>query len=266
MTGRIGTLNTFASLTTDAVLAIDFNTNAISAAFNDSSLGWSNGIATDTGSANNYIVASVFGTASNYNSGMLIAFLPANTNTGASTITVDTRPAVSILDYAGNQVLPGAIRSGVLTVVWYIAGAFRLLYTSVPQLQFFSAVPLAAGTISCNFLGAAWATILVDATNAPSGSAFTIAITNVAVGCHIMVNIIPKGASQVFKWTGTDTGGNTITPIRSFYSNTATSNATKNDLINTGDTTSVGTKLIYVGAYMRQAGGFTGLDFEASFG
>ena len=248
----------------------DNNIGPAFSALNDSSLGYNNGISTDTGSANNYIVASAFGVASGLNPGSMITFLPANTNTGASTLTWDTQPAAAIVDYAGNALIPGAIQAGKLTAVFYISGAFRLLYTSVPQLLFLNQIPTTLGSKTFNCQGSPWVSILLDATTAPAPGTITLALTNVVLGCHIKSLILPKAGTQIFKWTAPDTGGNNITKITSNYPTSAGSGIASpsliTDLIANGDT-NVANDLIYSGFYGKETGGANELAirFMATF-
>jgi hypothetical protein len=128
MASRIGSLTDFAPLAPPWQLTqLDQNTTNIAAAFNDASLGYVNAIATDTGSANNYAVTCGFGTPSAYNAGFTVAFVPANTNTGASTITVSPLGSLSIVDVNGNALQAGAIQSGRLCALICMGSTFRIV-------------------------------------------------------------------------------------------------------------------------------------------
>src|SRR6516225_3867059 len=128
MANRLATFPTFANLAPPWSLpTLDSNFIATATFANDSSLGYVNGIATDTGAANAYVVTCPFVAPTAYNAGMTVVFNPANTNTGSSTIQVlPLSGTQQIRDFSGNQIPPGAIRVGVTTVLYYIAGAFRM--------------------------------------------------------------------------------------------------------------------------------------------
>jgi hypothetical protein len=202
----------------------DANWNNPVTALNNASLGYMNGIASDTGSANNYILTSVFGVATAYNPGMTYAFLPANSNTGASTLNVDGLGSQSIVDWAGNPILAGVIQAGKLCLVIYISGAFRLLYTTPPGALFYNTVfPSGGGTVTINCAGYSTISLLLDASTISTGSTWTINVTNVLWGAQFMVVILPHGNNQTFKWSGTDQAGTTITPIQAWYPISSTS-------------------------------------------
>jgi len=125
---RVASLTDFAALAPPWMLSqLDQNTTNIAAAFNDASLGYVNAIATDTGTANNYAVTCVYGTPSAYNAGFTIAFIPANTNTGASVITVSPLGSLSIVDVNGNTLQAGAIQSGRLCALICMGSSFRIV-------------------------------------------------------------------------------------------------------------------------------------------
>lgn len=130
MASRIASLTDFASLAPPWQLSqLDQNSTNITSFANDSSLGYVNAISTDSGSANNYSVACVFGTPSAYNAGMYIAFIPANTNNGASVITVSPLGSLSIVDSSGNALQAGEIQLGRLCVLICMGSVFRLVST-----------------------------------------------------------------------------------------------------------------------------------------
>ena len=120
---------------------LDQNTTNIAAAFNDSSLGYVNAVATDTGTANNYIVSLPFGSPTAYNQGMTIAFVAANNNIsggiGNSTITVSPLGSTQILDASGNQLIINTIQAGAKYEAVFIGTAFRLIGPSGGRSQFY---------------------------------------------------------------------------------------------------------------------------------
>ena len=97
--------------------------------FNDSSIGYTNWGA-DSGIANAYVI-TIAGPLTSYAAGMVIAFLPANTNTGASTVNVNTIGTISILDVLGNAPAQGEILAGRVTYLVYDGTVFRLVNSSI---------------------------------------------------------------------------------------------------------------------------------------
>lgn len=127
MANRITSYNTFASLTTASTVNLDQNFTYTASGFEDSSLGWNNLVTVDSGSANNYVVTLPYGAPSNYNVGFLVEFIPANSNTGASNITISPLGSATIVDSFGNMLFAGAIVAGKLCQIVYTGTNFRLL-------------------------------------------------------------------------------------------------------------------------------------------
>lgn len=205
-----------------AATYFDNNINAAFSALNDASLGYCNAQASDTGGVNSYIVASPFGQASAYNPGMLVAFIPANTNTSSSVISVDGLTAQTILDASGNSLgsSPGAIQAGQLTVLIYISGAFRLIYPAQRGLLFAKPSITGPGTTTIQCAGYTQVMITAD-TSLDSGSAtYTLQLLGLTFGAKIDVLWIPRGSGQTLKFssTCTDQDGSNITPISTYDS------------------------------------------------
>jgi hypothetical protein len=111
------------------VAFLDQNWAQLLTDFNDSSIGYTNwGV--DTGIANAYTV-TIAGPLTAYATGMVIAFSPANTNTGASTININGVGTVSILDVIGNTPVPGEILAGRTTYLVYNGTVFLLVNSSI---------------------------------------------------------------------------------------------------------------------------------------
>ena len=72
---------------TEPMSALDTQFAAVGSIVNDSAIGYNN-YASDTGSANNYVL-TLASAPSAYLAGMTVAFLPGNSNTGPSTINVN---------------------------------------------------------------------------------------------------------------------------------------------------------------------------------
>jgi hypothetical protein len=112
---RLNAPNQFETLSPPWLLAsLDANATQNQAAWNDSSLGFVNGVATDTGLANAYVITAAnlpYGAPSAYNPGMTVSFIPANSNTASSTIQIGLLGTLSIVNAKG-----GALTGGELPV------------------------------------------------------------------------------------------------------------------------------------------------------
>lgn len=98
--------------------------------FNDSSIGYTNWGA-DSGIANAYVVTIPASFAA-YAAGMVVAFLPANTNVaGGSTVNVNGIGTITILDVIGNQPAAGEIQSNRVTYLVYDGTVFRLVNSTI---------------------------------------------------------------------------------------------------------------------------------------
>jgi len=101
--------------------------NSINGALNDSSLGFIS-TGTDTGTVNNYNIPTLaIGTFSGYNQGSSVILVPANTNTGASTLTIGLLGSTPIVDMFGNPLTAGALLAGVAYPLMYSGASFRLV-------------------------------------------------------------------------------------------------------------------------------------------
>jgi hypothetical protein len=84
---------------------------------------------TDTGSVNAYVL-NFSAPFTAYSDGIVIYWLPANTNTGASTLNVNGLGALAIVDQNGNPLIAGAIVSNQVTGVILSGGQWRLMTVS----------------------------------------------------------------------------------------------------------------------------------------
>ena len=96
-------------------------------ALNDASLGYSNFVGTDTGSANNYVLTVNYGAPTAYNVGMRVTFLPANSNTSTAVINVNGLGTKAIVNMFGTAVTPGDIVAGQACELEYDGTSFRIL-------------------------------------------------------------------------------------------------------------------------------------------
>jgi hypothetical protein len=96
----------------------------------------------DTGSANTYII-NFTGNFSSLTNGIFVYWVPANTNTGPSTINVNNLGVVSILNTDGSALGAGEIvANGIVSVIyfngnWYLTSAVG----SVPKTGSFAGTP-----------------------------------------------------------------------------------------------------------------------------
>jgi hypothetical protein len=110
-----------------SLISLDQNSTAFQNGFNDSSLGWVNGIPTDTGVANAYVVTLPFGTPVQYNQGFTVVFIPANANTGSSTINVNGLGIKSLVSANGAALTSGQLLTTNAYICVYDSASFRVL-------------------------------------------------------------------------------------------------------------------------------------------
>lgn len=123
-----------ARLTLARAEAVNANMAAVVAAFDKMpsetrlKRGTINYAGADTGSINAYLVSLAYSPVS-YASGLFVRFSPANTNTGASTINVNSIGAVAIRNYAGGALSGGELVSGAIVDLVYDAtnSYFRII-------------------------------------------------------------------------------------------------------------------------------------------
>lgn len=84
----------------------------------------------DTGSANVYVL-SIPGGFSSYVNGLVIYWVPATSNTGASTVNINGLGTVSITNPDGSPLVKGQINAGKLAVIVSQGGNFILTTLSV---------------------------------------------------------------------------------------------------------------------------------------
>lgn len=85
---------------------------------------------TDSGVADAYVLTSdtLINPLTTYEVGRIYHFIPSATNTGPSTVDIDTLGVVSILDESGSALTGGEIKSGVrLGMMYQGSGAFWLM-------------------------------------------------------------------------------------------------------------------------------------------
>jgi hypothetical protein len=125
----------------------------------------------DTGIANAYVLDFVANFTS-YTDGIVIYWLPSNTNTGASTINVNGLGPVAIVDQGGSALTAGVIVANQTAQIVFRSGSFYLLSASTTTIS---------GSFSAAFSGL---TVPVSAniTYARSGNSVTLSSSAPAGG------------------------------------------------------------------------------------
>jgi hypothetical protein len=99
----------------------------------------------DTGTANAYVLDFTANFTA-YQDGIVIYWIPANTNTGASTLNVNGLGPVDILNQNSDPLTPSQIIAGQVITVMYLAGAFLLISSGI-------AASVSAGTFTPSWSG-----------------------------------------------------------------------------------------------------------------
>ena len=131
MSKPVTSLVLFGSLSTAKSTDLDANLAALQGAINDP--GIAGNYSADTGAANAYVMTLTGYSLTAYANGQHYQFIPANTNSGASTLNVNGLGAVSIKRWNGSALQAGDITAGYLVDCWYNAtqGVFQLMGTYV---------------------------------------------------------------------------------------------------------------------------------------
>lgn len=213
MANRLGAPNLFAALSPPWLLSqLDSNSTQNQSAWNDSSLGFVNGICTDTGVANAYVITAgnlPFGAPSSYNSGMTLFFIPNNVNTGSSTIAVGALGTASILNKAGLALQGGELPTDKEAGIVYNNSSpvgFRI-FTFCPLSVSFANT--ASVTVNC--AGYDSVALLITWSSAVTTN---IVLNNVAVGTGVTV-ALTNGFASSNPWSLklTDTAANNFSNV-----------------------------------------------------
>lgn len=178
MPAKVTIPNTFATATTAIPLSqLDANFSNVNAAINNVAT-FSN-YAVDTGTANNYLIA-ITGQTTTYVAGIAFQFRAANTNTGASTLNVNSQGAISIVKTDGTALVAGDIIANGIVSVMYDGTNFQLLNDAGGAAGTFSNVTI---TGTATIATANVTTFNPAITNAQlANSSVTIGNTAVALG------------------------------------------------------------------------------------
>lgn len=196
--------NVFANTSgSDQLSSLDANFTAQSNQINDSSLIGPNGICADTGTANNYSVVLPVGVPSGLNPGMMVSFIPANSNNGGSTLTVSPLGSAPILTPAGNPLQGGEIQ---------VNKTVTLIYNNVSPAGFRFVSPchlfkaLNTGNVSVECAGYDSVTITNQMTTSSA-----ISLLHIGLGIPIIVTFFnPTGSTQFFAIAATDPTGASV--------------------------------------------------------
>jgi hypothetical protein len=93
----------------------------------------------DTGSVNSYLL-NFTANFTAYGDGIVIIWIPANTNTGASTINVNGLGVVNIVNFDGSALLPGEIVQNQPAQILFKGGQFELLTSNATSYGTFTAL------------------------------------------------------------------------------------------------------------------------------
>ena len=99
----------------------------------------------DSGTANTYALTFTASFTA-YTDGIVIYWVPANSNTGASTVNVNGIGVVSITNANASALVANQIVAGQPAAMMYKGGAFRLLLTGTEPLVLLGTTQLAIGT------------------------------------------------------------------------------------------------------------------------
>lgn len=225
--------NTFATApgppSAEPMVDLDQNFDALLDGIYDSSNGFVNSSA-DVGIANEYVVnLPTLVAPSGYTNGFTVAFLVGNTNTGNSTLTVNTLGSATLLTGSGAQTPSGTLLAGYLAFAVYYGGSFYLI--SPPPIlglnQDYGTISNASRTLDCT--GYQFINITLNATH--NGN-FTLNLTNLNVGATVTwAGTNSSGSFQSYLMTATIAGGTNISTIIAYQADAQTSAVNKINLV-----------------------------------
>jgi hypothetical protein len=141
--------------------------------------------ASDTGSANAYVMALTPGPAA-YSVGLTVDMLAGNANTGSSTVNVNGIGSKQIRDFTGDQLVAGMIPAGGIVTLRYDGTVFRLnniVGLVVPQDGSVTAVKIATGAVTADKIATGAVTADKIATGAVTADKLgTAAVTAAKLG------------------------------------------------------------------------------------
>ena len=180
--------NTFANATTAIPLSqLDNNYSTITSAINDANT-YGN-YAADSGSANAYVV-TLANLTTTYNAGLPIQFKAANTNTGASTLNVNSQGAKNI--YFNNAALAAnVIQANAIVSVVYDGTQFQMLSVNGTTPTAYGTVTNVSVTSANGFTGS------VATSNTTPNITITTSVTGVLKGNGTAISAATAGTDYV---------------------------------------------------------------------
>jgi hypothetical protein len=208
MAGRPGTLpwdfSTFSG--NEPVTTLSDNFSFLNNQINDSGIGFVS-YTIDTGTTNNLIL-TLLSPPTAYQQGMAIALKPANTNTGACVINVNSLGNVSIVGPANKALTGGEISISALLFLIFDGTRFRIC----GPCPFARALFSQSSSQTIGLAGNTSASIVTQWTS--GGTSFNVNLTNVSYGIPLyMVFLNNTGATVSLGMTITDPANTAMTSI-----------------------------------------------------
>ena len=243
MANRLNAPNQFETLAPPWVLSqLDTNFTQNQSAWNDSSLGFMNGLPTDTGSANAYAITLPLGVPTSYRAGMCVSFIPANSNTGASTVTVSPLGSAAIVNPANIALQGGEIAANRRLDLIHDGTNFRI--AGPCPLSFNTSTASTSLSVEC----AGYTRVAIVVTFNIAGTGFTLTLSHLAQGVGVTVVLFnTSGSNKGILLAATNPAGTAFSTISGFASGTVNGNAGVN-LISTGLQVSNGSAFVFNGA------------------
>jgi hypothetical protein len=169
--------------------------------------------ATDTGTANAY--AAAVPVLSAYAKGNFLYLLPANTNTGASTLTLNALTAVPIVNKANLPLAGSEIIAGTVFGLIYDGTSFRIV---TPTCRFYTGLSPGNVTIDCNGYDRISVYILY---NGAVGT--TVTLTHLASGTAVSITFANAyGSAVAYAISASDPANNKLTGIYTSFPSSTT--------------------------------------------
>lgn len=195
----------------------------------------------DSGVVNAYVI-SISLPQSAYTDGTFITFIPANTNTAASTINVNGLGPVAIVNLDGSALSPGEIATNIASQIIFRSGSFQLLNPTFANErgQFnMTAVDL-VGTPTVVVSFAKYGRLVV--LNVPLFTGTSNAVTNRLTGLPTRLQTFPGAITA--KVGGVDATDNGVITYSAGAANIAATSNQISFLFKGGNWTAAGTKTI----------------------
>ena len=150
-------------------------------------------IGTDTGAVNAYAIAP-YPVISAYTAGLIVSFAPANTNTGASTLSVNSLGAKSLTSATGAALVAGQLVTGSEVIAIYDGTKFQVI----------NPVQIAASNLYASDIGTANAYVVTPTlplAALTAGSLIAFKAANASTGAST-INVSGLGAVSLIRTDG----------------------------------------------------------------